>query len=197
MEMLMSVMLMLMSFIIASPILYKNRYTYYKIKQYGIDSHRNVNHLYDGKPYKVHLKMVHSFADKYIFVFGKIPLDLIDLILAAAWMHDTIEDCRLTYNDVKAYCGGLIAEIVFALSNEKGKTRKDRANSKYYGEMVKIDYAPYLKICDRLANIKYSKDNKSTMFEKYKKEHKEFKEKLYDSRFELMFIEMETLLNIR
>jgi (p)ppGpp synthase/HD superfamily hydrolase len=159
--------------------------------------HASVNHKYDGRPYKIHLKMVHKYAKRYISLLGNLPAYRIELILAACWMHDTIEDCRLTYNDVKAYCGFMIAEITFALSNEKGKTRKDRGNAKYYDDMKKVDYAPFIKICDRLANIEYSKKHGSSMFEKYKSEHSEFCKKLYDQRFIPMFDAMEKMLNIK
>lgn len=189
--------LILMVGIIFSPLLYQKQFVYYKIKQFAIDSHKSVNHKYDGKPYKVHLKMVYQYALKYIDLLPNMTIELMMLILAAAWMHDTIEDCRLTYNDVKSYCGKLVADITFALSNEKGKTRKDRANKKYYDDMITVDYAPFLKICDRLANIKYSKKKGSSMFEKYKAEYPEFREHLYDVRYMPMFYEMEILLGLK
>ena len=91
--------------------------------------HNGTNHKYDGHPYTYHLDMVFRIAEKFIHL---VPKDKRDIVLAACWCHDTIEDCRVTYNDVKAELGEEIADIVYALSNEKGKTRKDRANEKYY-----------------------------------------------------------------
>ena len=57
---------------------------------------------------------------------------VISEVLAACWVHDVIEDCRETYNDVKNVLGERVADIAYALTNEKGKTRKERANDKYY-----------------------------------------------------------------
>ena len=72
-----------------------------KIMAFAIDAHNKVNHTYDGYQYSVHLSMVAMYAMKYIDL---IPESHRDNIISAAWLHDTIEDCRLTYNDVKG-CG--------------------------------------------------------------------------------------------
>ena len=82
-----------------------------------------------------------------------------------AYFHDSIEDARLSYNDVtkkaleiglsdvQAYMG---AEIVYALTNEKGRTREERANQRYYEGIRLTPYAPFCKMCDRLANLNFS-----------------------------------------
>ena len=53
-------------------------------------------------------------------------------IRMSCWSHDLIEDTRTSYNDVRNKLGVFVADIVYAVSNEKGKTRKERANDKYY-----------------------------------------------------------------
>lgn len=188
--------IIIMMSIILSPLLYVKRAKYHKFKQFGIDSHASVNHKYDGKPYSVHLKLVHKYGKRYIYLLGNLSKYKIEHILGICWLHDLIEDCRLTYNDVKSYCGYMAAEIVFALSNEKGKFRRDRANNKYYDDMKKVDYAVFIKLCDRLANIEYSKRKSSGMFNVYKNEHAEFRKKLYEPRFAAMFFDMEIMLGI-
>ncbi|MDD6507497.1 MAG: hypothetical protein PUF39_09000, partial [Prevotellaceae bacterium] len=45
---------------------------------------------------------------------------------------------------------------VYALTNEKGRTRAERANDKYYQGIRDTAYAPFLKLADRRANITYS-----------------------------------------
>lgn len=149
-----------------------------KIIAFAIEAHQNTNHLYDGKPYSVHLAMVAMYVQKYIDI---VPESQHDNMLKAAWLHDTIEDCRLTYNDIKAVAGEEVAEIVFALTNEKGRTRKERANGIYYAGIVNVPFARFVKLCDRLANVKYSKDTHSRMLEVYKKEHSEFISNLFSS----------------
>jgi hypothetical protein len=50
----------------------------------------------------------------------------------------------------------MAAEIVYALTNEKGRTRHERAGEKYYKGIRETPYAPFVKLCDRLANVTYS-----------------------------------------
>jgi len=142
-----------------------------KIIGFAIEAHNKVNHLYDGKPYSVHLAMVAHYAERYL---DCIPQQCWQTVLNAAWLHDTIEDCRLTYNDVKAIAGYEVAEIVYALTNDKGRNRKERAGENYYKGIRETAWAKYVKLCDRLANVKYSVDTNSKMLEVYKKENESF-----------------------
>lgn len=141
-------------------------------KQRAKKWHKAVNHKYDGKDYyETHIKMVENFARDYI--------QLVDFrhqssVLAAASLHDVLEDCRKTYNDVEGDFNPEVAEIVYALSNDKGRTRKERAGSAYYKGIRETKYATYVKLCDRLANVTYSKNSGSKMFGVYKKEHAGF-----------------------
>lgn len=152
-----------------------------KAMLYSIECHSNVNHTYDKKhPYAYHLRMVYEVGFKYRHLL----LDhQIITALAACWAHDVIEDTRQTYNDVKAELGEDVAEIVYTVSNEKGKTRKERANSKYYAGIRANELAVFVKLCDRIANVTYSKENKSSMFEKYKSENDHFLNQLLGDDF--------------
>jgi (p)ppGpp synthase/HD superfamily hydrolase len=161
-------------------------------RYYALKCHTQTNHLYDGKPYETHLKMVVNYAIKYSFLVNKKSLEK---VIASAWTHDVIEDCRETYNDVKDKLGIQIAKITYALTNEKGKTRKQRANKKYYEGINRTPYATYIKLCDRLANILYSKEQKSSMIEKYREEHINFRKKLYSIEYHPMWEELDSLLN--
>ncbi len=163
-----------------------------KAKEYAIECHTNTNHLYDGKPYLIHLEMVRDFATIFIDLIN--PEDE-DTVIAGAWVHDVIEDTRQTYNDVKKATNKHVAEIAYALTNEKGKTREERANDKYYQGIFDNILAHYVKICDRLANIKYSKSLQTRMFDVYKNEYENFKKKLYKEEYKDMFNYMEKLLN--
>jgi (p)ppGpp synthase/HD superfamily hydrolase len=92
----------------------------------------------------------------------------------AAFGHDLIEDTRVTYNDVKEKMGEEVADIIYALTNEKGKNRKERGNEKYYEGIRNTKGAVFIKLCDRIANVQYSKMTGSRMFEMYKKENINF-----------------------
>lgn len=167
-------------------------------KDYAIKCHADTNHFYgEGVPYSVHLEMVVNYAKKYIKLLFPYPQEFnesIEQMYAAAWCHDTIEDTRQTYNNVVNKIGYLAAGIVYDLTNEKGKTRAERGNEKYYQELKDNKYAGFIKVCDRLANVKYSKDHGSSMLNAYKKEHEDFKLKLYRPEWVRMFMELDELI---
>lgn len=128
--------------------------------------HRSVNQTYgrDNRPYGYHLTRVAEAAMLYgrelvRDIAGEVPA-----LLFAAYFHDSIEDARLTYHDVRrraeefmdAPAAQIATEIVYALTNEKGRTRAERANGKYYAGIRATPFAPFVKLCDRYANMAYS-----------------------------------------
>jgi (p)ppGpp synthase/HD superfamily hydrolase len=162
-------------------------------KKYAIECHESTNHYYDGdKPYSVHLKMVVGIAWKFspLILIGDLPV-----VVAGCWVHDCIEDCRQTYNDVKEATNEPVAELAYAMTNEKGKNRAQRGSEKYYEDMKAVPYAVFIKICDRIANTKYSRDTGSRMLTMYAKESDKFKARLFDSRYSEMFDYLEELLS--
>ena len=126
--------------------------------------HASVNQTYDQvHPYGYHLDMVaHGVRDYGCFVCNN-EADVVPLMFAA-YYHDSIEDARQTYNDVVRIARQfmdeqqslLAAEIVYALTNDKGRTRAERAGEAYYQGIRTTPYAPFVKLCDRLANITYT-----------------------------------------
>ena len=159
----------------------------YDNQQWCINKHRETNHMYDKYlPYEFHLRMVAQVAkdfehllDNTVDYFTGESLQgwnshtVVTLRQAchkAAWGHDLIEDARQSYNDVKGVLGQEAADIVFAVTNETGKTRKERANAKYYEKIRNTKGAIFVKLCDRIANVQYGKLTKSRQVEMYKKE---------------------------
>jgi (p)ppGpp synthase/HD superfamily hydrolase len=161
-------------------------------KKYAIKCHTETNHKYDGKPYETHLEMVVYYACKYSYM---LPDNVLEQVIASAWTHDTIEDCRQTYEDVKNELGIPVAEITYALTNEKGRNRSQRANYHYYKGIVDTPFAGYVKLCDRLANVKYSTEQNSSMIELYRSEHYVFRSKLNCIGFKPMWDELNELLD--
>jgi len=164
-----------------------------KIK-WCIEQHTKTNHFYDTYlPYEFHLRMVNQVARDFKHLLDDTKdyftgepwrgpkqnqVTLRDACLNATWGHDLIEDCRVSYNDVKEHLGQEAADIIYAVTNEKGKNRKERANDKYYEGIRNTPGAVFVKLCDRIANVQYSKMSKSRMFEMYKKENVEFEKML-------------------
>jgi (p)ppGpp synthase/HD superfamily hydrolase len=138
--------------------------------------------------------MVVDVANKFIHL---IPEKDRDVVISSAWCHDLIEDTRNTYSDVLKATSLEVAEIVYALTNEKGKTRKERANEKYYSGIRNTPYATFVKLCDRIANIQYSMSQRSRMLEMYRKETPDFINTLYDERYDEMFEYLEHLVGIK
>lgn len=160
-----------------------------------IGQHKYTNHFYDTYlPYRFHLEMVANVAEdfkhllddevdyftgeKAVGMRGDETVTLREACLVAVWGHDLIEDCRCSYNDVKNVLGQPAADIVYAVTNEKGKNRKERASETYYMGIRGTKGAVFVKLCDRIANVQYSKLTKSRMFEMYKKENDEFQRML-------------------
>ncbi|MES2287444.1 MAG: phosphohydrolase [Bacteroidota bacterium] len=163
--------------------------------QWCIEQHRKTNHFYDTYlPYEFHLRMVVQVCMDF---YAKANIDSTTInsgiILRACWGHDLIEDCRVSYNDCKEQLGEEAADIIYAVSNEKGKNRKERANKKYYEGIRDTDGATFVKLCDRIANVQYSKLTKSKMFEMYKKENQQFVQLLYTDKYMTMFDYLDSL----
>lgn len=173
-------------------------------QEWCVEQHRKTNHMYsEYLPYEFHLRMVaevakdfkHLLDDTKDYFTGEPyrgpmqdQVTLRDACLVAVWAHDTIEDTRVSYSDVKNVLGQEAADIVYAVSNEKGKNRAERANDKYYEGIKNTPGAVFVKLCDRIANVQYSKMTKSRMFELYKKENTNFLTKLGGDSIE--YIEM-------
>lgn len=164
---------------------------YDKAKDYALKMHKDVNQMYHDKPYSHHLNMVFDIACQYASL---IPKEDLYEVLAGCWVHDIIEDARQTYNDVKKNTNEAVAEYAYALTNEKGRTRKERANYKYYAGIREYKHAVFIKLCDRFANAQYSKEHGSSMFKQYQSEHDEFKACLYDGRYQRLWDDLEKYL---
>ena len=167
------------------------------IIKWCLDKHNSTNHMYDTYlPYEFHLRMVNQVAkdfkhlldDEVDYFSGKETVrhdenkvTLRTACLRATWGHDLIEDCRVSYNDVVNVLGKEAADIVYSVTNEKGKNRHERANKKYYEGIYETPGGVFVKLCDRIANVQYSKMTKSRMFEMYKKEQSDFEYMLYSN----------------
>jgi len=164
-----------------------------KIK-WCVEQHADTNHMYDGYlPYEFHLRSVVSVFHKFKHLlqenlltsetnegrFSETYDSTLEDVEIACWAHDLIEDARVSYNDVKRKLDFNVAEIVYALTNEKGRDRSERANERYYEGIRKTPGAVFVKLCDRIANVEYSLDCTSPhMLNVYSTENKHFLESL-------------------
>lgn len=166
------------------------RYTYLdRVAERAFWAHADCNHKYAGDlPYSFHLKMAAAVADQFKHILSDkwehyvreadLMLSDHDIAKSAVYFHDAIEDARMTYNDVRALIGERAADAVYAVTNEKGKNRAERANDKYYQGIRETPLATFVKLCDRIANVKYGQMVGSRMAEMYGKENPNFVKKL-------------------
>ena len=170
-----------------------------QIKQSAHQLHNHVNQRYDKvHPYGFHLDMVVDAVYKYGHEVCADEKDVVPLFFGA-YYHDSIEDARQTYNDVMATArqymneqqAYLAAEIAYALTNDKGRTRAERAGEKYYQGIRETPYAPFVKLADRLANISYSfshcNEGNQHMKNVYQKEQPHFLEAITTSVDDMRF----------
>ncbi len=155
------------------------------MRQSAYDLHQSVNQTYgDSLPYGFHLDMVVDLIRRFGHLVCAGEEDVLPLFFGGFY-HDSIEDARLTYNDVKKVARQwmtdeqalMAVEIVYALTNDKGRSRAERAGEKYYKGIRETPYAPFVKLCDRLANTTFScsdDEGNPRMREVYKQEMPHF-----------------------
>ena len=129
---------------------------------------------YDGKNYSFHLASVVGVIEECLQEYDpvhevKISLDLRADFSCFAYLHDVLEDCGFacSYNDLVKRYGMRVADMVYAATCEKGRTREERFNDKFYDTLRETEFGFFGKACDRIANMRYSKANGSTMRARY------------------------------
>lgn len=180
---------------------YINKYTdvIEQIKENAHALHASVNQTYDKvHPYGFHLDMVADSVYKFGHLVCASEADVVPLFFGA-YYHDSMEDARQTYNDVMRTAKKWMSddqaltatEIVYALTNDKGRTRAERAGDKYYRGIRETAYAPFVKLADRLANVTYSfthgNDANVHMKQVYKSELPHFLEAINARREDIRF----------
>ena len=101
----------------------------------------------------------------------------LEVVIAAAWAHDLIEDAQVSYNDVKINIGQEAADIAYDVTDELGKNRRERSLMTL-PKIAKNPLAIYVKLADRISNTTYSKENGTPMYKMYKKEYPFFRASL-------------------
>lgn len=96
-----------------------------------------------------------------------------DALVCAAWLHDTIEDTPTSYQDLKRLFGREVAELVWAVTDELGRNRKER-KERTYPKIFSTFESTILKLADTVANVEASlKDGGDKLLQMYAKEWNE------------------------
>jgi hypothetical protein len=91
-----------------------------RAERFAVGAHRRVDHRrkYSGQPYDAHLRAVAELV-------GTVSSD--PEMLAAAWLHDVLEDTPATYEDVEREFGVEVADLVAELTDVSRASDGNRA----------------------------------------------------------------------
>ena len=92
----------------------------------------------EGNPYIMH-------CAKVVELVSRVTTD--KEIIAAAWLHDTLEDTDTTYDQLKEEFGERIANLVHEVTHDGSK------ENGYYFPRLKSKDAILIKFADRLHNL--------------------------------------------
>jgi hypothetical protein len=157
------------------------------------------NQKYDNQhPYSFHLKIALGNFEKFKHLLNPGDWELVECGVAG---HDLIEDARVTYGDLSSKFGSgefarQLANIIFVCTEEKGKTRDERHNGKYYEGFVDNKLAAFVKLCDIAANVSYSVLTHSSMGKKHKKEWSKNFQHLYHDDYKPLTDHISRLLMV-
>lgn len=147
----------------------------------------HVNQQYGvGIPYTQHLQDVVNVLREFGFES--------DDYLCAAWLHDSLEDTDLSGSEVISNFGENVFKMIDSVTNGHEGNRKQRAERSYVLMYINR-IAIALKLADRIANVRASKDSSDSKFLMYKKEYPYFKQRLYKfGEYDDMWAELDQLL---
>jgi (p)ppGpp synthase/HD superfamily hydrolase len=166
---------------------------------WAAEEHRAINQTYDSNlDYAAHLSICAALLNSYLSFMTEEDKAKFNTkaLKAAIWLHDLIEDShRVNYHTILDKFGKDVAEIVFLVTDCKGRNRAERHNDAYFSEIAASIDAALVKICDFYANSLYSRVSGSSMYRKYQKEYGNLKEKLYRPEFETIFTGLSYIFN--
>jgi len=122
-------------------------------KDYAKEKHDATKKLYNGKPFFVHPE----FVAKILFLMTED-----DNLIAASYLHDTLEDTDTTYEELRHLFGADIADLVQEVTEDEHKNFPN----------LKTERGLMLKSADQLANVSSYKENtdeqkRIKLFKKY------------------------------
>lgn len=163
-----------------------------------VEQARDLAHmLHDGQtyargklPFTYHVNMVADYARRYNHLW-KDEFPAVEHLVAAAYLHDTIEDTGITQQGLTQAIGDdIVAHIVWCLTDGTEGNRKARHEAAF----KKINESPwrkacvYVKLCDSLANTYQScLGQEMDRLVLAKTEYPAFRENLWEPQFETMF----------
>lgn len=100
------------------------------------------------------------------------------LLLAAAWLHDVVEDTPVTVESLREEFGDELATLVWRLTDEAGPTRRARQTATH-AKIREDPRAVRVKLADRIANVESAQERSSHLVGMYRKEFAQFRRELW------------------
>lgn len=138
-----------------------------RARAYAVSAHGDQK--YGDDPYVIHLAAVRTVLMEFGFAGN---------FLIAAWLHDVLEDCKVSRVEMERLFGFTIVSMVAAVTGQ-GDNRKARNKDVY----TKLEFNPSfipLKLADRIANLRACLAGNPKLFTMYEREYPEFKAALYE-----------------
>jgi len=101
-------------------------------------------------PYVIHLSNV---CMEIMATISAGETDKPDLAIQCALLHDTIEDCGKTFDEIKAIFGADVAGGVLALSKNESLDKKNRMADSIERIKLQPDEIWMVKLADRITNL--------------------------------------------
>lgn len=118
-----------------------------KAFEFAKEKHRGQIRKGHGLPYIVHPEMVMELVKKFIPNYT-------DTMLMAGLLHDVMEDCNVTYNELKEKFGVEVADLVLELtSNDNDIKPIGKTNYLIKKMNLMSETALTIKLLDRLHNV--------------------------------------------
>lgn len=126
---------------------------------FAMEAHKTQTRKYTGKPYFTHPERVAKAVTEYYFRQPQSPSGVpsgVPIIVAAAYLHDVVEDCNVSFDDIRNKFGQNVMELVAWLTN-RSKGMKLRRNDRKKIDRAVIKCAPteakIIKLFDRIDNL--------------------------------------------
>jgi GTP diphosphokinase / guanosine-3',5'-bis(diphosphate) 3'-diphosphatase len=116
----------------------------YDAMMFAREAHKNQVRKYTGNPYVDHLAEVAGIVG---------TVDLNEVAIATAWLHDTVEDCGVELDEIESRFGLIVALGVSGLTDsETGKNRAERKSKARDRLAICAGWIQTIKCADLISN---------------------------------------------
>ena len=153
-------------------------------------AHAHQGQKYGNLPYMDHLNDVVEVLKEFGFKSEEYQV--------AGLLHDTVEDTSMTIEGLRARFGDDVAQLVYAVTQEPGRNRRERIAATL-SKTASYPAAIPLKLADRIANVRSCWKNRDSRLFMYQKEYRDFRKALRnatvaDHALRSMWTELDELL---